>query len=387
MQKIKRFRQRANRYGFTINNPFVTDDVKVIDRDNLTAEQRELLGKVAHDYSFLKQPEREQYFDFRIVEYEQKDNGQVVDRVVAERAFFKDYASAQEYFKAIGFVDYVCFQYERGAGGNKHLQGFMHFSRPMDFEAVRSVFPTMHLDKCIGKNYECRAYCMKEDTKIEGFDFFEHGVLIEERQRADISAFKEDLLNRAGILELFEKYPALTLNSLNKIPLLQQEILKGKFKNMTRELHVTYIYGVPDASKSTFVYRVLGYAPMEVGKIIDYKSGRFDDYENQDIILFDEFYGQIPLTAMNDLLDGQPRYLPARYKAFIVSNYPLGEQYRAERANGKQPSFNGFLRRINEIIHMPERNVYIWQKGQPAEQVKRTLDGQGAKYFINGEWA
>jgi hypothetical protein len=265
----------------------------------------------------------------------------------------------------------------------------------MDFEVVRSVFPTMHLDKCYGKNYECRAYCMKEDTKIEGFDFFEHGVLIEERQRADISAFKEDLLNRASILELFEKYPALTLNSLNKIPLLQQEILKEKFKNMTRELRVTYIYGAPDAGKSTFVHRVLGYTPMEVGKMTDYKSGRFDDYENQDIILFDEFYGQIPLTAMNDLLDGQPRYLPARYankvacytKAFIISNYPLDEQYRAERANGKQPSFNGFLRRINEIIHMPKRNVYIWQKGEPAEQVKRTLDGQGAKYFINGERA
>jgi len=211
---------------------------------------------------------------------------------------------------------------------------------------------------------------MKEETKIEGYDFFEHGALVEERQRTDILAFKEDLLNKASILELFEKYPTLTLNSLPKIATLQQEILKEEYKNKVRELHTTYIYGKADAGKTTYPNRVLGYKPMEICKVTDYGSGRFDEYDNQDIILFDEFLGQISVTAMNDLLDGQPRYLPARYankvacytKAFIISNYPLDKQCEKARAEGKQPSFEGFLRRINEIIYMPERNVYIWQK-------------------------
>ena len=394
--KTKRFRQRANRYGFTINNPFITDDIKIIDPDNLTDEQK-TYPRTTHDYSFIKLLDYEQFFDFATVEYDKKENGLVVGKLIGERAFFKDYVSAQEYFKTIDFIDYFCFQYEQGESGNKHLQGFMHFTRPMDFEVVRDIFPTMHLDKCEGKNYENRAYCMKEDTKIAGYDFFEHGALVEERQRTDMLSFKEDVLNKATVLELFDKYPGITLNSLNKITQLQQMLIKEEFKNKTRDLYVTYIYGAADAGKTTFVNRVLGYSPMEVGKITEYPSAitpaKFDDYDNQDIILFDEFYGQFPITAMNDLLNGQPRYLSARYynrvacytKVFITSNYSLEQQYRTERANGKEPSFEGFKRRINEIIYMPKRNMHIWEKGKPTKQVIKTLTEQGAKYEIKGE--
>ena len=390
MGKTTRYRQRANRYGFTINNPFITEDIKVLDINNLNDEQKELLGKTKHDYSLIKQPEFKKYFNFAVIEYDHKDNMEVIGKVVAERVFFKDYISAQEFFKQIDYIDYFCFQYEQGASGNKHLQGFMHFNRPMDFKVVLELFPTMHLDKCSGKNYDCRAYCMKEETKIEGFDFYEHGVLIEERQRTDIMSFKEDLINKATIAELFEKYPTLTLNSFNKITGLQQELLKEEYKNKERELHITYIYGTAGAGKTTYPTRVLKLKHMEICKIADYGSGKFDEYQNQDIILFDEFYGQISLTSMNDILDGQPRYLPARYnnkvacytKAFVISNYPLEKQYTSERLKGKEPSFEGFIRRMNEVIYMPNRNVYIWQKGEPSEQVKKTLAEQGATVEI-----
>ena len=48
----------------------------------------------------------------------------------------------------------------------------------------------------------------------------------------------------------------------------------------------------------------------------------------------------------------------------------------------KQPSYEGFLRRINEIIYMPERNVYIWQKGRPTDETIATLEKQGAKITL-----
>ena len=145
---------------------------------------------------------------------------------------------------------------------------------------------------------------------------------------------------------------------------------------------------IADAGKSTYIQRVLGYSPLDYGKITDYGSQRFDEYKNQNIILFDEYSGQYPITMINDILDGQPRELPARYanrtacftKAFIISNYAPDELYRKERVNGKQPSFEGLLRRINEIIYMPERNVYIWQKGQPADEIIAQLTEQGARH-------
>ena len=119
----QRIRPRAFRNKFTINNPFITEDVKVLDPDNLTDEQKSLLGKVTHDYAYLRQPQYSDTFVFALTEYDLKENNEIVGKAVAERAFFKDYKAACEYFKTIEFIDYFCFQYEQGKSGNKHLQG------------------------------------------------------------------------------------------------------------------------------------------------------------------------------------------------------------------------------------------------------------------------
>ena len=392
MQK-KRFRQRAARNRFTINNPFLTDDIRVLAPDNLTEEQKGLLGKVSHDYAYLKQPQYDGLFVFAIVEYDLKDNNQITGKAVAERAFFKDYQSACEYFKSIEFIDYVCFQYEQGASGNKHLQGFMHYNRQIDFSMVKTIFPTIHLDACTESNYYYRAYCCKQDTKIEGYDFFEHGVLVEERQRTDTAQFAQDVLDvNIPITELFIKYPTLTMHGLPKIKALRQEKLEEHFGNVTRDVHVTYIYGKSRAGKTTYPKRVLGYTPKQIAKVGKYNStGQFDQYNMQDIIVFDEFKGQIPLTEMNDYIEGEPLNLSARNtnrvacytKVFIISNYPLSEQYKKARRDGDEPSYEAFCNRIHEIIYMPERNSYIWQKGTPTDEITAKLTEQGARYMVH----
>ena len=71
----------------------------------------------------------------------------------------------------------------------------------------------------------------------------------------------------------------------------------------------------------------------------------------------------------------------ANTKAFVISNYPLEHQYKKDLPE-MQASYEGFLRRIHEIIYMPERNVYIWKKGQPTAETIAKLDEQGARYSI-----
>ena len=67
MAQKKRNRQRVNRYKFTINNPFITDDVKALSLDNLTDEQKELYEKSynRNDFTHLKDLP---YFDFAVCE-------------------------------------------------------------------------------------------------------------------------------------------------------------------------------------------------------------------------------------------------------------------------------------------------------------------------------
>jgi hypothetical protein len=280
-----RNRQRANRFGFTINNPFLTDSIKVLDINNLTAEQQELYEKCKGDknrFAHLKTPDNEKYFDFALTEYNEYENNEIIGKKINERCFFKSYDLAQEYFKTIDYIDYFCFQYEQGENGTKHLQGFMHFERPMDFQVVCRIFPTMHLQKCDGKNFDNRDYCMKSDTHIDGYDFVENGVLVEERQRTDMDAFRYDVINNMPIDELFIKHPNLTLTHFNKITALQQAVINQRYKNEVRQLHTTYIYGKADSGKTTYPQRVLGLPPMAVAKINDSSAEKiFDNYNGQ----------------------------------------------------------------------------------------------------------
>ena len=170
------------------------------------------------------------------------------------------------------------------------------------------------------------------------------------------------------------------------------ECFKSEYEDKERELHATYIYGKSDAGKTTFPRRVLGYRPKQICKVGDYGPGKFDEYNAHDILLFDEFYGQIKITQMNDYLDGQPLFLPARFsnrvacysKVFVISNYPLDEQYLRERAEGMQSSYEGFVRRIHEIIYVPERNHCVWQLGRPTAEAVAAMEKQDAKYEILG---
>jgi hypothetical protein len=390
-------RERARRNRFTLNNPFITDDIKALDPDNLTDEQKALLGaEVKHDFSYIRQPQFEQYFTFAIVEYDKKENKQVIGKVVSERCFFKGYNAACEYFKQIDFIRYICFQYEKGEEGeNLHLQGFMTYRRAIDFKVVKKIYPSIHLDPCYGSNGEAREYCMKEKTRQEEYPFFEHGDFVEERQRVDTDKFAQDALDLTiPITELFKMYPYLTLHGFAKIKAIRQEALEEHFGNITRDVRVTYIYGKSRVGKTTYPKRVLGYAPREIAKVGKYNStGQFDQYNMQDIIVFDEFKGQIPLTEMNEYIEGEPLNLPARNtnraacytKVFIMSNYPLKEQYLKVRREGDEPSYEAFCERIHEIIYMPERNRYIWQKGNPAQAVIDTLNKQGAIIELLGE--
>ena len=391
MQKKPGYRQRVNRYRFTINNPFITEQVKVLTLDTMDDEQKELYehSRDRNDFNHLREFP---YFDFAIVEYSQKEFADIFTKVVSERIFFKSYEAAQAYFQKIDFIDYVCFQYECGALGTRHLQGFMHFNRQMDFTVVKEIFPTIHLDKCYEANSYYINYCRKPETKIEGFDFFSHGVVpADERTRTDMNEFTADVLSNMSKIELFKKYPHLTLNAYNKIAQIQQDAIYEKYKNTIRDVWVTYIYGKEDAGKTTYCERVLGYEPFQTSIVGEYNTtGMFDEYQYQDVIIFDEFDSQLDITKMNKYLDGRPCSLPARNhnkvacytKVFIISNYPLEYQYRKAIADGKEPSYKGFCRRIKEIIYMPERDVYIWQKGEPTEQVIKVLTEQGATYKI-----
>ena len=171
-----------------------------------------------------------------------------------------DYESAKAYFTYLHenhVLDYVCFRYEKGAKtGLLHLQGFVRYKKPQYPNKVRAVFPTMSLTPCGYKtNEDCRAYCMKEETKIDGFDFWEWGNFTKIGQRNDIKNLIIDMKKKLPYEEMLEKYPHQMLNMGDKIEKAEQKLIRDQFKNKEREIYVTYIYGAEGTGKTTYPWR------------------------------------------------------------------------------------------------------------------------------------
>jgi hypothetical protein len=208
---MKKKRERVRRYGFIINYPFLataSQEIVVLDINNLTPEQQELYEKQNRDFSAFKTPDKEKYFDFAVCEYFQKEDKEIIGKIVSERMFFKSNELAQEYFKTVDFIDYLCYQVEIGEEcGTQHFQGFMRFKQPMDFDTVHATFPMMSVKRCDGSNIENRLYCKKDETRDPNYEFYEQGEFKEERQRSDAYLFRDDFLAGDDIPTLFEKHP------------------------------------------------------------------------------------------------------------------------------------------------------------------------------------
>ena len=137
MDNYKKGSGKARRCGFTINSPFLTDNVTIVDMNNLTDEQQ-AMARTENDFTYQKLPQFEKFFVFRFCQYPKNrvfNDSTTQIQVIGERAFFKDYDNACEFFKEFfkhhDWMRYVCFQYEQGATGNLHLQGYMQFTKLM----------------------------------------------------------------------------------------------------------------------------------------------------------------------------------------------------------------------------------------------------------------
>jgi len=119
---------------------------------NCTTDEQKAMPRVEHDHSFLRRPRFENLVEFAFVEYTQneiKNRPETARLVIGERAFFKNYDCAKEFFKLIDYMDYFCFQYERGETGNLYLQGFIHYSCPMDMKVVRNTSRRQRTDRFV----------------------------------------------------------------------------------------------------------------------------------------------------------------------------------------------------------------------------------------------
>ena len=150
--------------------------------------------------------------------------------------------------------------------------------------------------------------------------------------------------------EILNLYPTAYKN-IEDIERTRSLYRDSDFMNKWRDLQVTYIFGKTGSGKTRSVMEKYGYSACY--RVTDYKHP-FDNYDGQDVLIFEEFRGSLKHGDMLVYLDGYPVLLPCRYfnrtacftKVFIISNIPPDQQY----PNIDEESRAAFYRRIHKVI-------------------------------------
>lgn len=276
---------------------------------------------------------------------------------------------------------YFCMADEIATTGTYHTHIFLYSPSPMRFSTIKGRFPTAHIEKAYGSAKDNRDYIRKEgrwadtekaETAVPG-TFEEWGDLPSEKEEASPDKYRLLQSLREGMtsLEAVEDNPDRFYH-YREIETVRQSILEDTYSTIMRQVEVTYLFGASGTGKTRGIFE--RHNPKSICRITDYggKNGvRFDAYRGQEVLVFEEFHSQIPISAMLNYLDIYPIMLPARYNdrvacyttVYLTSNIPLEAQYQ-EIQRYQLETWYAFLRRIHNVIeYLPDGSTVQRKKG------------------------
>lgn len=276
---------------------------------------------------------------------------------------------------------YFCMADEIATTGTYHTHIFLYSPSPMRFGTLKNRFPTAHLEKAYGSARDNRDYITKSgkwaetdksETSVPG-TFEEWGDLPTEKEEASPDKYRLLQSLREGMtpLEAVEDNPDRFYH-YREIETVRQSILEDTYSTIMRQVEVTYLFGASGTGKTRGIFE--RHNPKSICRITDYggKNGvRFDSYRGQEVLVFEEFHSQIPISAMLNYLDIYPIMLPARYNdrvacyttVYLTSNVPLEAQYQ-DIQRYQLETWYAFLRRIHNVIeYLPDGSTVQRKKG------------------------
>lgn len=231
-------------------------------------------------------------------------------------------------------VAYAIYSLEDGKnpGGERsglHFQGYIEFIGQKRITWMHENLEGIsgaHFEQRRGTQDQARAYCMKDDTHVEGP--WEVGEMRVQGKRNDLVDIKRKIDEMQPVNDLYDEHFS------SMIRYKRQFVEYKRIRTPKRDFKTQcwLFVGPPGHGKSTMMTilaRMLGrvyFQPFKKG------SGLyFDDYDGEDVMIIDEFDGDVmPPKFFNYIADEHPAVLPVHGGAghqmvskylFIGSNY------------------------------------------------------------------
>ena len=243
-------------------------------------------------------------------------------------------------------TEYTCFGEETcPKTGKKHLQGFTYLKNGKTLAAFKKQFDkTMHCEPSKGSAEENRAYCFKgdqskeewEDMKTIGPHYglnaitWECGTMPQQGTRNDIIELRNACVKATCLSDIIADDANVT--ALAKYGKFAERVHTAALKKRTRDFrHVEVIvhWGKTGTGKTRLPYGEGAFKWNPEG------NEWWDGYDGEEVLLIDEFYGQIKPSRLLTILDGYQCRLPIKggftyaqwTKVYITCNVPPQDWY------------------------------------------------------------
>jgi hypothetical protein len=193
----------------------------------------------------------------------------------------------------IGFItklkaEYFCFGFEIGKEGTPHIQGYLQYKKTsVAGKFLKKIFPRAHLEPAQADYYDNQVYASKDG------EFYEFGDPPKQGKRTDLISVKKTLDKTKSLKDVseqhfcnFVRYHRGFLLYIN----LHQE-------HRTEMPIVEWIYGPTGAGKTAYA------RGLSSSRYIKDHTQWWDGYDQQEVIIIDDFDGRWPFRDLLRLLD------------------------------------------------------------------------------------
>jgi len=240
----------------------------------------------------------------------------------------------QEYdlLKSIN-CQYIILGKEVGEKGTPHIQGYLYFSNARSFNATKKLMSRWHLEICKGSADQNIEYCKKDKN------FEEFGTRPQPGKRTDLILIKEEIMEGKKVDDIALENPNIFHQYGRTLNKLEDLAMRKKFRTeMTAGI---WYWGPTGVGKSHKAFE--GFTP-ETHYVWPKDGHWWDAYTQQDIVIINDFRGEIPYNDLLQMVDKWPYFVRRRgrepipfisKKIIITSSLPPEEIYKHRNAEDR----------------------------------------------------
>lgn len=244
---------------------------------------------------------------------------------------------------------FLQFGKEVGASGTPHLQGYVYFDNAKSLPAVKKLLgKRVHLEVARGSVADNVRYTGKDG------DVYRSGNPPNQGERTDLEDYADRIKNGARVDDIAMEKPMVYHQYGRTLSKIEDLVLRRRYR--TEMTIGVWYYGETGVGKSHVAFE--GYDPRTHYNW-KYDGGWQDGYTGQEVVIVNEFRGQIPMCDLLMLVDKWPYELRRRgrepvpflaKKVIVTSSLPPDEVYH----NMGLDKVAQLLRRFT-VIHLTER--------------------------------